>query len=44
MLAGFYWWDLIPLVILLVVLLLLVGRFVGAGYAWMRHRLERRAE
>lgn len=49
MAIGFHWFDLIPLLMLFVLFILLVaglaavGLSIGAGYAWMRHRLEQRA-
>lgn len=41
---GFHWYDLIPLVelILLLVVIATLGVGIGAGYAWMRRRIERR--
>lgn len=43
MFGGLHWYDLIILVVPIGVLAML-GASIGAGYAWMRHRLERRPE
>lgn len=41
---GFHWYDLIPLVelLLLLVIIAILGVGIGAGYAWMHRRFERR--
>ena len=43
MLGGFHWWDLIPVLFIVIVVgggLVILGRSIGAGYARERRRQE----
>ncbi len=47
MLGGFHWWDLIPVLFIVIVVgggLVILGRSIGAGYARERRRQEQPPE